>query len=127
MHELHHTEHNATLIEAWRRLSEHNRVAREILNGLVSEDIDIYECANEAFSSYANSYTWLNRNIFRIYLSSGDTAEHLDLHFDYTLNSGQLVYRLETLSDGVDIRVDYGSPLYLYATMATDEFGDFTH
>ena len=127
MHEQHHTEHNATVIEAWRRLSEHQTVARKILDGLASEDIDIYEYANESFSTYAVSYTWWNQNIFRIYLSSGDATEHLDLHFGYTLDSGRLVYRLETISDGVDIQVDYGSPLYLYATMATDEFGDFAY
>ena len=126
MHEEHTTENDALIIEARHRLAEHETIAGEMLDDLASENVETHHEGVDAFSNYAERYTWWHRNIFRIYLSSGDTAEHLDLHVDNTLDPRRLVYHLETLAGGVDIRVNFGSALFLYAAMALDEFGDFT-
>ena len=127
MHEQHTTGNDALIIEAWHRLAEHETIAGEILDELASENVETYHEVVDAFTNHAERYTWWHRNIFRIYLSSGDTEEHLDLHVDNTLEPRRLVYHLETLVGGVDIRVNFGSALFLYAAMALDEFGDFAY
>jgi len=127
MHEYHHNEVGPIIIEAFQRMAEHESLAGEILDALASEDWAVFQDGQDAFTNFAEEFTWWHRNIFRIYLSSGDFAEHLDLHVDNTLDPHRLVYHLETLTGGVDIRANFGSPLFLYAAMAMDQFGDFAY
>ena len=81
--------------EARRRLALHESLTGEMLDHLASEDWDTYQDGKQSFESYAEDYTWWHRSIFRIYLTSGQASEHLDVYVDDRLEPYRVVFHLE--------------------------------
>lgn len=113
--------------EIRRRLTLHESLTGEMLDDLASEDWDTYQDGKHSFENYAEDYTWRHRSIFRIYLSSGPASEYLDVYVDDRLEPYRVVFHLELPAGGTSLRVSFGSPLFLYAAMALDAFGDFAY
>ena len=113
--------------EARRRLALHESLTGEMLDHLASEDWDSFQDGKQSFESYAEDYSWWHRSIFRIYLSSGQASEHLDVYVDDRLEPCRVVFHLEVPAGGTSLRVSLGSPLFLYAATALDAFGDFAY
>lgn len=113
--------------EIRRRLMLHESLTGEMLDDLASEDWDAYHDGKDSFENYAEDFTWWHWSIFRIYLTSGQASEHLDVYVDDRLEPHRVVFHLELPAGGASLRVNLGSPLFLYAAMALDAFGDFAY
>ena len=95
-----------------------------ILDALESPIEEEHEKATIDFRDYPMGLTWSNTNVYRIYLSGGLASDHLDLHIDRELNPRKLLYHLELLRGSADLVIDFESPVYLYAVMLLDKFGN---
>ena len=113
--------------EAFHLLEQHASKLARILADLESPFDMLCEKADDAFRAYPMCMTWWNRNVYRIYLSVDTVSEHLDLHVDRALNPGTLVYHLELLEGPADLVIDFENPIYRYAVMTMQAYGDTTY
>jgi hypothetical protein len=113
--------------EAFHFLDQHAIELAQILDALEPPFEEERDEAINDFRDYPMGLTWWNSHVYRIYLSGGVAAEHLDLHIDRELNPMKLLYHLELLGGSADLVVDFESPVYLYAVMLLDAFSDTTY
>ena len=113
--------------EAQRRLAQHAITMDEILTGMESDDWGTYVECEEQFLAYPHKCTWLSFDVFRVYLSSGTFCEYLDVYLRNWDEPRWVMYRLELVAGGTDIRLFENSAAFHFAVQMMKSIGDSTY